>query len=174
MKRKNNIVKAREEAECRFLTRKPDSFMQVQINSRYHLVCKRHFIVYKNEESNHQSIMDLDLDSLKVPLFSNANGTITFAIANIMDKLSFGTELWMYIQTEKPVNSFLVCKSIAIAGNLDLDSFYTDELSNDRSAIKRYDYIKLKSFQKCMAMMRSELLNKTSSDFSSNAENLND
>lgn len=154
-----SITNARQEAKDCFMNRDFNTFMSVLINSKYPYYRKRHFIVYKNPSTDSQtkeSVIGLTLhfEEMQIPLLNNVTGNITSVEAKIIEKVEFRGQLWLYIHTERAVNTYTVCKALALACNFNENGFFTDELPVQRAQLKRYDYIKIQMFKMCLNIMR--------------------
>lgn len=154
---KNKKFTAKEEMEIMFFSKGPLSFEEVHLQKKYSYSRKRHFLVYNVDDKDTRENIVL-IQDFKIPLFSNSSGQITYAQTNVIEQLHNEKQIWMYVYTERPVNSYVVSQAIAIMNNLDENNFFTDVAlsQNEKRNIKRYDYIKIKSFQMCIEMMKKE------------------
>jgi len=68
----------------------------------------------------------------------------------IVDYAYYNNEWWIYLNSLKPIKTFLVCKYIHQVCKLENGFFFTDEIPGGRKSIKRYDFTKLQHFKRCL------------------------
>jgi hypothetical protein len=143
------ICTSKEEVVFELMKTKEEGLKKIQVNSKYTLSRKRHLIVYKKEKEENMFKCNNHDHTKKflIPLLSNATGIVSIANVIIHDKVAMADQIWYHIETDKPLNTYLVCKGLAMIENISIHNFYTSELKHERKNTKRYDYLKLKAFQ---------------------------